>query len=41
MLTFGTDLKQVEDTKEFLSKGFKMMDMGEANVILGIKIIRD
>ena len=41
MLIFGTNLKQVEDTKNFLSNNFTMKDMGEANVILGIKILRD
>ena len=41
MLIFGTNLKQVEDTKNFLSNNFSMKDMGEANVILGIKILRD
>ena len=41
MLIFGTNLKQVEDTKNFLSNNFAMKDMGEANVILGIKILRD
>ena len=41
MLIFSTNLKQVEDTKNFLSNNFSMKDMGEANVILGIKILRD
>ena len=39
MLIFSTDTKQVEDTKNFLSKNFAMKDIGE--VILGIKILRD
>ena len=29
MLIFGTDLKQVEITKAFLSSSFDMKDMGE------------
>nr|GEY31565.1 hypothetical protein [Tanacetum cinerariifolium] len=38
MLIFGTDQVQVDLTKEFLSLRFSMKDMGEAAVILGIKI---
>ncbi|GKC44945.1 zinc finger, CCHC-type containing protein, partial [Tanacetum coccineum] len=36
----GTDQNQVEKTKKFLSSRFSMKDMGEADVILGIKIKR-
>jgi len=38
MLIFGTDQNQVDMTKKFLSSRFFMKDMGEANVILGIRI---
>ncbi|GKC70264.1 zinc finger, CCHC-type containing protein, partial [Tanacetum coccineum] len=38
MLIFSTDQIQVDMTKEFLPLRFSMKDMGEANVILGIKI---
>ncbi|GJY63052.1 zinc finger, CCHC-type containing protein [Tanacetum coccineum] len=38
MLIFGTDQVQVYLTKEFLSSRFFMKDMGEADVILGIRI---
>ncbi|GJU54887.1 zinc finger, CCHC-type containing protein [Tanacetum coccineum] len=38
MLIFGTDQVQVDLTKEFLSSRFSMKDMGEANVILVIRI---
>nr|GEV38135.1 zinc finger, CCHC-type [Tanacetum cinerariifolium] len=38
MLIFETDQNQVDKTKKFLSSRFSMKDMGEANVILGIKI---
>ncbi|GKB39574.1 zinc finger, CCHC-type containing protein [Tanacetum coccineum] len=38
MLIFGTDQVQVDLTKEFLSSKFSMKEMGEANVILGIRI---
>ena len=41
MLIFGTDLEQVQITKAFLSSSFDMKDMGEANVILGIRILRE
>jgi hypothetical protein len=41
MLIFGTDQKQVDLTKAFLSSNFSMKDMGIADVILGIKIIRN
>nr|GEU86579.1 zinc finger, CCHC-type [Tanacetum cinerariifolium] len=41
MLIFGTDQNQVDKTKKFLSSIFSMKDMGEANVILGIKIKRE
>nr|GEW97103.1 zinc finger, CCHC-type [Tanacetum cinerariifolium] len=40
MLIFGTDQNKVDKTKKFLSSRFSMKDMGEANVILGIKIKR-
>ncbi|KAJ9556119.1 hypothetical protein OSB04_010733 [Centaurea solstitialis] len=40
MSIFGTDQDQLDTTKEFLSSKFDMKDMGEADVILGIKIIR-
>ncbi|GKB62086.1 zinc finger, CCHC-type containing protein [Tanacetum coccineum] len=38
MLIFGTDQVQVNLTKEFLSSMFFMKDMGEADVIFGIRI---
>ncbi|GJW65330.1 zinc finger, CCHC-type containing protein [Tanacetum coccineum] len=41
MLIFGTDQNQVDKTKKFLSSKFSMKDMGETDVILGIKIKRE
>nr|GEV05668.1 zinc finger, CCHC-type [Tanacetum cinerariifolium] len=41
MLMFGTDQDQVDKTKEFLSSNFSMKNMGEADVILGIRIKRE
>nr|GEZ00636.1 zinc finger, CCHC-type [Tanacetum cinerariifolium] len=38
MLIFGNDQVQVDITKEFLSSRFFMKDMGEVDVILGIRI---
>nr|GEW15377.1 zinc finger, CCHC-type [Tanacetum cinerariifolium] len=40
MLIFGTEQDQVDKTKEFLSSKFDMKDLGEAEVILGIRIKR-
>nr|GEW06862.1 hypothetical protein [Tanacetum cinerariifolium] len=41
MLIFGTNQNKVDETKKFLSLRFSMKDMGEADVILGIKIKRE
>ena len=41
MLIFGTSQKEVFLTKDFLSSQFSMKDMGEADVILGIRIKRE
>ncbi|GJV13267.1 zinc finger, CCHC-type containing protein [Tanacetum coccineum] len=38
MLIFGTDQVKVDMTKEFLSSRFSIKDMGEEDVILGIRI---
>nr|GEX94061.1 zinc finger, CCHC-type [Tanacetum cinerariifolium] len=40
MLIFGSDQNQVDKTKKFLSSRFSMKDMGEVDVIFGIKIKR-
>ena len=40
MLIFGTSLLQVKKVKDYLSSVFKMKGIGEADVILGIRIIR-
>jgi hypothetical protein len=40
ILLFGTDLEVIMETKEFLSKNFEMKDLGEADVILNIKLIK-
>jgi hypothetical protein len=41
ILIFGTDLEAIMETKVFLSKNFDMKDLGEADVILNIKLIKD
>ncbi|BBH06862.1 transposable element gene [Prunus dulcis] len=38
ILIFGTNLEIVNDVKSYLSRNFDMKDMGEAHVILGMKI---
>ena len=40
ILIFGTNLEVVESTKSYLSKKFDMKDLGEAHVILGMKLER-
>jgi len=39
MLIMGTDLEIVKFTKKFLSVKFSIKDIGDADVILGIKIL--
>ncbi|KAK3025992.1 hypothetical protein RJ639_042149 [Escallonia herrerae] len=40
MLIFGTDIDRINEAKNFLASNFSMKDLGDADVILGIKIIR-
>lgn len=40
MLIMGTSLDVVNKTKQFLNKHFEMKDLGVADVILGIKIVK-
>jgi hypothetical protein len=40
MLIFGSSLKVIE-VKEFLANNFEMKDLGEADVILNIKLLRE
>jgi hypothetical protein len=41
ILIFGLSLKVIEDVKKFLSSNFEMKDLGEADVILNIKLLRE
>jgi len=38
MLIFGTNLSVINEAKRLLSSLFEMKDLGEADVILGIKL---
>ena len=41
ILTFGTSHKVTEDIKTLSSQCFEKKDVGETNVILNIKVLRD
>ena len=41
ILIFGMNIELINDVKSFLSKSFDMKDLGEADVILNIKLIKD
>ena len=41
ILIFGSSLKVIEEVKEFLINNFEMKDLGEADVILNIKLLRE
>ena len=41
VLIFGSNLKVIEEVKEFLTNNFEMKDLGEADVILNIKLLRE
>ncbi|KAJ1288873.1 hypothetical protein BS78_02G121400 [Paspalum vaginatum] len=40
ILIFGTDIELINEVKSFLSQNFDMKDLGEADVILNIKLIK-
>jgi hypothetical protein len=41
ILILGMSLDVIKETKDFLSNNFEMKDLGEANVILNIKLMRE
>ena len=41
ILIFGTNLNVIKEVKDFLSRCFEMKDLGVADVILNIKLLRD
>ena len=40
ILIFGTNIDVINEVKSILSKSFDMKDLGEADVILNIKLIK-
>lgn len=40
ILIFGTNINVINDTKSYLSHNFDMKDLGEADVILNIKVTK-
>jgi hypothetical protein len=41
ILIFGTNINVIKEVKYFLSQNFEMKDMGEPDVILNIKLVRE
>ena len=41
ILIFGNNINVIEEVKDFLSSNFEMKDLGEANVIINIKLLRE
>ena len=41
ILIFGTNIDVINEVKSFLSKSFDMKDLGEADVIMNIMLIKD
>ena len=41
ILIFGTSLNVIKEVKDLLSNNFEMKDLGEADVILNVKLLRD
>jgi hypothetical protein len=41
ILILGTSLDVIKETKDFLSNNFELKDLGEADVILNIKLLRE
>ncbi|WVZ71230.1 hypothetical protein U9M48_019842 [Paspalum notatum var. saurae] len=41
ILIFGTNLYVIKEVKDFLSNHFEMKDLGEADIILNIKLLRE
>ena len=41
ILIFGTGLDVIKEVKDFLSQSFEMKDLGEADVILNIKLVKE
>jgi hypothetical protein len=41
ILIFGNNVEMIKEVKDFLSNNFEMKDLGVADVILNIKLLRE
>ena len=41
ILIFGNNINVIKEVKDFLSSNFEMKDLGHANIILNIKLLRE
>ena len=41
ILIFGNNINMIKEVKDFLSSNFEIKDLGEADVILNIKLLRE
>jgi len=41
ILIFGTNLNVIKEVKKFLYNNFKIKDLGEVDIILNIKLLRE
>ena len=41
ILIFGTSFNVIKEVKDFLSQSFEMKDLGEADVILNTKLVKE
>jgi hypothetical protein len=41
ILIFGSNLNVIKEVKKFLYNNFKMKDLGEVDIILNIKLLRE
>jgi hypothetical protein len=41
ILIFGNNIEVIKEVKAFLSNNFEMKDLGEADVILNIKLLKE
>jgi hypothetical protein len=41
ILIFGNNVEVIKEVKDFLSNNFEMKDLGVADVILNIKLLRE
>ena len=41
ILIFGNNIEVIKEVKNFLSNNFEIKDLGEADVILNIKLLRE